>query len=225
VAQRNPDHHPRGPLVLLGQWEDRTLRLARQTLANFADTASRLPIFRWTAERIMRQDMLAALRAGPGIALYFGHARPRGWAGYHGVRAHHLPEALGEPLGVVLSLTCHTANRHQASLSFAESMALSGLCAASLGATRKTVHIENGFLAHKICRTLAGTSIDVLGDLLLQSDLTPAECAGDYRIIGDPLANLRGAREALEHCRSVFAPAPEDALPPWDTDAAQPRAA
>jgi hypothetical protein len=207
---------PRGPLVLLGQWEDRTLRLATQTQRGFVDVPQPLPVFRWTGERIVRPNLLQALRCGPGLAIYFGHGRPRGWAGYHGLRAHHLADALEEPLGAVLSLTCHTANRFKVGLSFAEEMVLSGFCAGALGATRKTVHLSNGFLAHKLCRAVSATAVASLAELLLAAELTEAEAHGSYRIIGDPLAPLIGAPDSLRRAQAVFAPAPDDPLPPLE---------
>ena len=214
VARRTKARLPRGPLVLLGQWDDRTLSLTQHTENAFQAAACAMPVFRWTAERIVQTDLLHALRCGPGLALYFGHGRPRGWAGYHGLRASHLAEALGEPLGAILSLTCHTANRWKVSVSFAEEMVLTGLCAASLGATAKTVHLDNGFLTHSLVRTLTNFPLATLGELLLAADLSDAHSFGPYRVLGDPLAPLLGAKDSLEKARAVFAPGPDDPLPP-----------
>ena len=205
---------PRGPLILLGQWEDRSLRLASTTELGFGSETQPLPVFRWTAERIARTDLLHALRGGPGLAIYFGHGRARGWAGYHGVRAPHLEDALGEPLGAVLSLTCHTVNRHKVGLSFAEEMVLMGMCAASLGATGRTRHLDNGCLANNLCSALASSPAATIGDLLLHAGLTDRQADSIYRLIGDPLAPLIGAADSLERARQVFAPAPDDPLPP-----------
>ena len=214
VVRRAKARLPRGPLVLLGQWDDRTLVLARQTESAFENVPCPVPVIRWTAERLVQMDMLHALRCGPGLAIYFGHGRPRGWAGYHGIRAQHLREALGEPLGAILSLTCHTANRWQVALSFAEEMVLSGLCAASLGATAKTVHLDNGCLTNNLCSKLSDTAVATLGELLLATPLNDAQAFGTYRVIGDPLAPLLGAKDSLAKARAIFAPGPDDALPP-----------
>ena len=214
VVKRTRAGLPRGPLVLLGQWDDRTLVLAQQTENDFQNVPCPVPVIRWTAERLVQMDMLHALRCGPGLAIYFGHGRPRGWAGYHGIRAQHLGEALGEPLGAILSLTCHTANRWQVALSFAEEMVLSGLCAASLGATAKTVHLDNGCLINNLCSKLSDTAVATLGELLLATPLNDAQAFGTYRVIGDPLAPLLGAKDSLAKARAIFAPGPDDALPP-----------
>jgi hypothetical protein len=214
VVERARKGLARGPFALLGQWEDRTLRLTGQTEQCFQTTVNALPMFRWTSERIARTDLLAALGNGMGIAIYFGHGRSLGWAGYHGVRSHHLPATPGEPLGAVLSLTCHVASRHRVGLSFAEEMVLTGFCAAAVGATSKTLHLENGLMANKICGTLANTDVSTVGDLLLRSELTERESKLTYRLVGDPLAPLIGARDSLALASKVYAPAPDDPLPP-----------
>ena len=56
-------------------------------------------------------DLVDGLRLGLGVGIYFGHGRPKGWAGYHGLRAATSCEAAGEPLGALFSVTCLTANR------------------------------------------------------------------------------------------------------------------
>jgi hypothetical protein len=226
VVTRSHAGAARGPLVLLGQWEDRTLRLTGQTEQCFQSTETDrpLPLFRWTSERIARTDMLAGLRCGVGIAIYFGHGRARGWAGYHGVRGHHLPGTTGEPVGAVLSLTCHVASRYKVGLSFAEEMVLGGFCAASLGATSATVHLENGLLAHKICATLANRDVATVGELLVRSGLTERECTLTYRLVGDPLASLAGEVDSCARAAEVYAPAPDDPLPPlpdYETELAE----
>ena len=214
VVKRAKARLARGPLILLGQWDDRTLVLAQQTQSAFENVPCPVPVIRWTAERLVQMDMLHALRCGPGLAIYFGHGRPRGWAGYHGIREPQLSEALGEPLGAILSLTCHTANRWKTSVSFAEEMVLTGLCAAALGATTKTVHLDNGCLTNNLCSTLTQAPHATLGELLIASPLTDAQAFGPYRVLGDPLAPLLGAEGSLEKARAIFAPGPDDALPP-----------
>jgi hypothetical protein len=214
VVKRSKAGLPRGPLVLLGQWDDRTLVLAHLAEKAFQNVPCPVPAIRWTAERLVQTDMLRALRCGPGLAIYFGHGRPRGWAGYHGVRAHHLSEAIGEPIGAIFSLTCHTANRWKVSVSFAEEMVLSGLCAASLGATSKTEHLDNGCLTNNLFSTLNSHPLTSVGELLLAARLGDGQAFGTYRLLGDPLAPLLGAAGSLEKAKAVFAPAPDDCLPP-----------
>lgn len=214
VLERAQAGLPRGPLALLGQWEERTLRLAKLTEVSLLDSPQSLRVFRWTSERIVRPDLLRALGCGPGVAIYFGHGRARGWAGYEGVRAHHLPQVLREPVGAVLSLTCQVASRHKVGLSFAEEMVLQGFCAATLAATAKTVHFANGLLANRLCETLTRSGVQSLGAWLQAANLTEDQAQSGYRIIGDPLAPLLGAAQSLAEGQAVFAPGPDDPLPP-----------
>ena len=190
-----------GPVVLLGQWHDRTLELV-----DAVEGLISLPRFRWTAERLVRRDLLEALRCGPGIALYFGHALRQGWVGYGGVSAESLIAWRGEPLGAVLSIACETA-RTEDGPSFCEELVLGGFCAAALGATVRTLHEHNRILALALGSRLGG--VRNLGDLLGKAEI-PDEFLRDYRIFGDPAAPLIGAAHAEEAARQVFAPAPDE---------------
>lgn len=206
-----------GPVVILGQWEDRFLRVGLRTARWFEkhDTAGVLA-FHWTADRISRLDMLAGLAdTAPGLALYFGHGRPRGWAGYHGVRLDHLFEPWPEPVGALLALCCENASRLRTGTSFAEALALRGVFAGALAAVRPTLHEHNRRLGPDLCEALTSQPIATLAELVLA--LPPADWARTpYRFIGDPAAPLAGAPGAAERAARVFAPAPDDPLPPWE---------
>jgi hypothetical protein len=52
-----------------------------------------------------RAGLFAALRPGDTL-VYLGHATPRAWLGFRGIRADHLPP-LTAPLACVIALTCH----------------------------------------------------------------------------------------------------------------------
>ncbi len=213
VVRRARTTGPLGPVALLGQWEDRAIRMTAQMEKCFAATKNKVKVFRWTSERIVRRDLLPALGIGMGAALYVGHGRPSGWAGYSGVRARHLQYAQGSPIGVIFSFACDVANRFKVGLSFAEACVLSGICAASFGATKATFNIKNAYLANNVCETLARKSnIRTLGDLLLNSDLTDKHAISSYRILGDPLAPLIGATEAARRAKTVYAPAPDELM-------------
>ena len=79
-----------GPIAVLGQWEPRYLHLATRMEKRLEACADRFSVLRWTAERVTRDDLVRGLRYGVGAAVYLGHGRPTGWAGYHGLRAEHL---------------------------------------------------------------------------------------------------------------------------------------
>ena len=190
-----------GPAVLLGQWHERTLNLV-DAVEGLVD----LSRFRWTAERLVRRDLLSALRCGPGVALYFGHALSGGWVGYGGVTAETLIANCGEPLGAVVSIACETARRPEGRPSFCEELVLGGYCAAALGASARTLHEHNRILARGLCSALGRAQS--LGDALRLAEV-PDEFFSHYRIFGDPGAPLIGAEHAEDAAKQVFAPAPD----------------
>ncbi len=209
VVRRAADGLPRGPLVLLAQWEDRALQFTNELEMEIAEN-NRLPLFRWSAERVMRHDLLAGLCCGLGGAIYCGHGNATGWLGYGGVSAQDLAAAAGEPIGAIISLSCSIATRARRKASFAEELVTGGLCAAVLGAAGRTLHLKNRVLGRAFCAAIAGGA-PTLGEALTA---VPPDTLAHYRIIGDPLAPLVGARDALARSRAVFAPAPNDPLPP-----------
>jgi Peptidase family C25 len=199
----------RGPFILLGELEERTLDAVERVTAQMPKDS---PIFQWTAERLRRQDLISALRCGPGAAFYFGHATASGWAGYGGFDKTDVALVAGNPLGAILSLTCSSATRPPKALSFCEEMVLSGLCCAALGASRKTLHQQNVRLGMALAQALASGRIINLADLLLAARV-PRHILARYRVVGDPFAPLIGHAEAHVQARAVFAPAPDDPLP------------
>lgn len=204
-----------GPLVVLGQWEDRFLRVSLRTARWFEPASRGVAAFQWTAERITRDGMMQGLAScGPGVALYFGHGRPRGWAGYHGVRREHFVDPWPKPIGAMVALCCENASRWRTGLSFAESLALRGVFAGGLAAVTKTRHEDNRQLGPALCEALTGAPIRTLAQWVLA---LPASswARTPYRFIGDPAAPLAGADGAGERAASVFAPAPDAEVPPW----------
>ncbi len=197
-----------GPVAVLGQWDDQYLHLATRMEARLARCADRFRVLRWTAERLTRDDLVRGLRYGVGAAVYFGHGRPIGWAGYHGLRAHHILEREGEPIGGVFSVTCLTASRRRTGLAFSEQLVLGGAAAAAVGAVIPVHHVENMRWMLGLADALhAGET--VLGPALLRAAPRPAGGPEPYRIVGDPLARLVGAADADRQARAVYAPAPD----------------
>ena len=208
-----------GPVIVLGQWEDRFLRVALRTSRWFDQHAPSPAVFHWTADRISRPDLLEALSCGPGAAVYFGHGRANGWAGYHGVRAEHFPQRWSEPLGALLTLCCDNASRRGGRLSFVEELVLRGVCAGALAGASKTRHEDNRRLGPALCEAMTAGHGATLASLVAAADV-PAGFwrRTPYRFIGDPAAPLVGAVGSVEAAASVFAPAPSDPLPPWPDD-------
>jgi hypothetical protein len=210
-----------GPLMVLGQWEDRFLRVGLRTSRWVTQHEPELPVFHWTAERISRSDMLAGLTCGPGLAMYFGHGRPRGWAGYHGVRLEHFPDRWPEPMGALLALCCENASRLHTGLSFAEQLVLRGVAGGMLAATAKTRHEDNRRWGPALCEALTERGATTLAELVLRADVPPKiRDGGPYRFIGDPAIPLVGAAGAAAKAARVFAPAADDPLPAWRPSAA-----
>jgi hypothetical protein len=152
---------------------------------------------RATAYELSRDDLTELLATGPALGVYVGHGRPIGWVGYAGTRAHHLADAVRrpghEPVAAVVSLTCQTASRRRTGLSFAESLPLRGVTAATLGAVTSTVHTGNARWALRIAHDL-GTA-HTIGDLVAM--VAPHDPhAGTYRLLGDPTAPLLDAPAA-----------------------------
>ena len=200
----------RGPLALLGQWEMRYLQLVTRMVVNLEkELPAPIPILRWTADRITRDALLDGLEAGVGMAIYFGHGRPNGWAAYHGLRDHHFNTWNGQALGALLSVTCYTASRWRMGLSFSEQMVLRGVAASAFGAVAPIQHLDNmRWMIGLVGALQQGAA--TLGEALCLA--APAEPSAHklYRILGDPLAPLVGSGGSEKHSRRIYAPAPEE---------------
>lgn len=203
-------------LVVLGQWEDRFLRSSLRAVRWAGQHGRAEQVMHWTADRLSRPDMLAGLRLGPALAIYFGHGRARGWAGYQGVRAEDFTGPWLEPVGALLALCCENASRHRTGLSFAERVVLAGACGAMLAAVTKTRHEYNRRWGPALCEAWTASSAPSLAELVATAE-TLAAVKGEtpYRFIGDPLMLLAGASGATTRAARVFAPAPDAVLPPW----------
>ncbi|HLJ87292.1 MAG TPA: hypothetical protein VKZ53_10755 [Candidatus Angelobacter sp.] len=202
----------RGPLALLGENGSRYLDLTGKIRTILEDTQDKLALVQWTAERIVRRDLVKALGVGLGAAIYCGHGVAAGWVGYGGFDGDDAAAACGNPIGAVLSIACSVSAGSGALQSFSENLALSGLCAAAFGAVQPTLHERNVELALALSAALQSPAIITLADLVSASGI-PADGLESYRIAGDPLAPLLGDAGAMVKARAVFAPAPNDILP------------
>ena len=213
VLARSPTERA---MVVLGQWEDRFLRVSLRTQRWLEKHGGDAPGFLWTADRISRPDMLDGLSLGPAAAMYFGHGRPRGWAGYHGVRYEHFDRDWAEPTGALLAVCCENASRWRTSTSFAERMVLRGFAGAMFAAVTKTTHEDNRRWGPALCEAYTEHKPETLADLVRLADVPEKlKDAGPYRFIGDPLMPLSGAAGVGQKATQVFAPAANDPLPEW----------
>lgn len=188
-------------LSLLAQRHPRYIKLADRIETIMNSKKSKLSFFKWTSDIVFREDMIDRLKAGLGIALYIGHGRPNGWVGYYGLRSHHFEEN-SNPVGCIISLCCHTANRRRIGLSFAEQMVLNGAAAASLGAVSSTLHTNNTRWAVQIVDILSD-EINTIGELLLNACPVNPAAYKNYRLIGDPLAPLNATPEGLNFAKTL----------------------
>ena len=186
-------------VAVFGQWHPRYLRLADRI-----DTllAGRTPTWRWTSDVIDRDDVVRAIGAGLGLGIYVGHGRPVGWVGYRGLRARHFDGFDGEPLGAVVALACETASRRRTPVSFAETLPLAGVAAASFGAVTPTRHSDNTRWAVGLCEAVCA-GVTTIGDLIVRAAPRHRAATAAYRIIGDPLAPIVSDRHAGRRAGAV----------------------
>jgi hypothetical protein len=187
------ERHPRFDRLV-----DRIVRIGGESSERGDDGESGgLHVRRATAYELSRDDLVDLLATGPALGVYVGHGRPIGWVGYAGTRAHHLADAVARPghrpPAAIVSLTCQTASRRRTGLSFAESLPLRGVTAATLGAVTSTVHTGNARWALRIARDLG--TVTTIGDLVVM--VAPHDPhARTYRLLGDPTAPLLDAPAA-----------------------------
>jgi hypothetical protein len=150
----------------------------------------------WRARRITRAELCERLALGPGIVLYAGHGRGRGWSGYQALRWPHI-EAVPEtrPCGMVIALACDTLTRSRGVVAFGSRWVASGRVGTYVGWCGP-LHIEPGLvIADRMCAVLASREASTPADLLrvVDRDTTdPAERRElrGIRLIGDPLTPL-----------------------------------
>jgi hypothetical protein len=157
-----------------------------------------------------RDELIAELAAGPELAVYIGHGRPRGWSGYQGVRWHHVAaEQEVRPAGVVVALACDTLTPGRDGVAFGERWVASGRAAAYVGAT-SPLRIDDGLaLQERLARRVAAGCDRDVGALLTAvadgADEPAARALACLRVEGDGRAPLPLSRREPG---SVRAPAP-----------------
>jgi len=151
------------------------------------------------ADRARRDDLLRALAAGPGIVLYAGHGRTRGWSGYQGIRWHHMeadrPGAVGA--GLVIAFACDTLKRSRSRFPFGSRLVESGLAGGYLGAAGSVRTRDAEALAEVVIALLARGTHETGAHLMAQLDAElrdgPAASRrawAQFRFVGDPCVPL-----------------------------------
>lgn len=113
--------------VILAMWKESYLRRADTLQKSLEKAYGEVGVGRWTADLVSRQELSHRLTTHRiPLVFYLGHGRERGWAGYRGLRIHHLAPP-PEPMGLVVSLSCRT-------LEFGRQLVGEGYAQAFLGA-------------------------------------------------------------------------------------------
>lgn len=197
---QNRPGHTTG-IAVLAQDKPRFLKVAQRMVHSLEKTNENRQVFQWSCERMIPEDLRAGLASGLGCALYFGHGRSMGWAGYAGFRIQHFL-AKKPPMGALLSLCCDTAKRKQGAYSFSERLVLDGICGASFGAVRPTLHTDNTRWAVRLSHPLS-SGIQRIG-AVIQAALPKNESAVQpYRLFGDPLSLLASHPQHLTNAQNI----------------------
>jgi len=202
VHQRAVAQASQQVIAVLSQWHPKYLNLAHRIEGLLDQKGGEAAVMRWSADQLIRDDLIQGLNCGLAAAFYVGHGRPVGWVGYHGTRAHHFQEDNGHPLGVLFSLCCATASRKRTGLSFAEALPLMGKTAASFGAVEPTLHADNTRWALGLCRAI-NQGDTTLGDVIVKAMPTSTTALSGYRILGDPLAPLVAVSDAYQQAQRI----------------------
>ncbi len=173
-------------VAILGQWDDRYLRLADQIEATLKKSA--IASTKWTADIILREDMVAGLGKGVGVAIYVGHGVSTGWEGFRGTGKKHFESHVFKPVHALFQLCCSTGGRRYTNCSFSEFLFLQGKVLSTLCAVSKTLHTDNIRWAVNISFAISN-NIQCVGELIIQS-LPRKAVLKKYRLIGDPFAPL-----------------------------------
>lgn len=188
-------------LSILSQRHPRYIRVANRIETILATKSPDILFFKWTSDIVIREDMIKGLNSGLGVAIYLGHGRPVGWVGYYGLRPHHFKDP-EKPLGNLISLCCHTANRRRIGLSFAEQIVMNGTAASCMGAVSGTLFTNNTRWAVQIVDRLT-ENVKNVGELLTKACPINPDSYNSYRLIGDPLAPLQATSTGIYIARSI----------------------
>lgn len=202
-------------VALLASREDRYLALL-DDLERSTAPAEALELFRWSAERIRRAPLAAALRLGASAILYTGHGAAGGWFGYGGVDAGHLTGdgrwQSHQCCALLLSLSCGagaaTTGGGQPRRGLSDEMLARGVAGAALAPLGDTLHENSRLLARALLDAMA-RGRDQLPDILRHARASGASLDG-YAVIGDPTLGTASSNEAAAYGACVFAP-PSDA--------------
>jgi hypothetical protein len=159
-----------------------------------------IKVERWFADTTYREDLCKYLAKGPNLAIYFGHARPRGWSGYHAVRWSHITaEPLQSPVGTLINIACSTLKKQHQRPSFGTKWINAGRACTFVGNVTGVKTEDNNALSHFMLDLFLREPVDNIGQLwqfidsqcVLSSESSKIRRAlKTYRIMGNPLQPL-----------------------------------
>lgn len=192
----DPGTAPEAPWVVAAMAKDAFLE-PTDHWAGTLEAAGR-PTVDARADRARRDDLVAMLREGPGVVLYAGHGRTRGWSGYQGLRWRHLrPPAPDRPrpAGVVVAFACDTLKRARSRVDFGTRLVGAGMARAYLGAVGsiRTADAEalSGIVVEHLARREGPATLATLlqgVDRAVAADPAARRAWRSFRLLGDPTA-------------------------------------
>lgn len=149
------------------------------------------------ADRARRDDLLAAIGAGPGLVLYAGHGRNRGWGGYQAIRWRHLEaDGAARPAGLVIAFACDTLKRTRGRVPFGSRMVSADVAKCYLGAAGPIRTEDAKELSNLVVDLLATHRFPSAAHLVTAIDRavvprpTAARSWRQFRLLGDPMTPI-----------------------------------
>lgn len=188
---------PEAPWVVAAMAKDEFLA----PTAHWASTliAGGIPTLDLRADRARRSDLVTALGRGPGVVLYAGHGRARGWSGYQGLRWKHLESALpaGSGAGLVIAFACDTLKRTRSRVPFGSRLVAGGVARAYLGVPGSIRTRDAEALGELVVGTLASGAhptpahlVRAVDDAVRAGPAAAQRAWRSFRIVGDPCGSL-----------------------------------
>lgn len=197
----------RGPFVLLSSREDHIRERASRMAAVLEHADA--PVRELPTGRIDRATLLSALASGPGLVIYTGEGNAHGWGGYGRLQSWELDQPGTEPLGSLISLSCSGSARLGSLHGLCEAVVAHGSAASALGAVAEVRSEDNERLGTVLAERLTAGAAN-----LAEALREPVSELRLFRISGDPLAPLIGAKGARAALRRINAPGAGHRLQP-----------
>jgi hypothetical protein len=200
-------HDPAAPWVVAAMSKDVFLKPTSHWAVTLAGGWRHVVDLR--ADRARRDDLLTAMSLGPGVVLYAGHGRARGWGGYQALRWEHLEARLrpaSPRTGIVLAFACDTLKRTRSGVPFGSRMVAAGVVGAYLGAAGSIRTDDAVELSDTVVGLLAGRRYGTVARLIMAIEGAVSGTVGaarawrQFRLLGDPTVAIdASAAEPVVH--------------------------